>query len=230
MRNLRPAIFGCDPRQRSRILQRKRKRGFRCHSETLEARQMLAGDLVGHWVADDIPMEPEARLVWSDRIGEIIATRSIGNPGVAESALGGRDVVRFDASDGGYMMEVPVNSNPVSQADDFSIVVAFATASNELTGGNAEWYQNTGLVNSNTLGFSADWGISLNAAGQAAFGTGAGIGQPSPTVYSTASGLNDGQLHVIAATRTGSNQVEPLSPEAASMMSAAPLRLSYQAT
>ncbi|MBN02069.1 MAG: hypothetical protein CMJ77_23430 [Planctomycetaceae bacterium] len=205
MRHLRLAILDGESRQRSRFLQQKIRRGFRCHSEMLEARQMLAGDLVGHWVADDISTQPDERLSWSDRVGEIIASRSVGSPVVAESALGGRDVVRFDASDSGDMLEVPVNANPLSQANDFSVIVAFATAANDLTGGNAEWYQNTGLVNSNTLGFSPDWGISLNAAGQAAFGTGVGLGQPSPTVYSTASGLNDGQLHVISATRSGSD-------------------------
>lgn len=201
--------FCADSRTGSRRLSRKKtkktNRLRRCQTESLEARIVLAGDLVGHWVAEDLQVEPEGFLEWQDRVNQVEASRSAGDPAHVAGALGGRSVVRFDAADGGDMLEVSALENPVSQADDFTIVVALATTTSDLVGGNGEWYQNTGLVNSNTLGFSPDWGISLNAAGQAAFGLGAGLGQPSPTVYSTTAGLNDGDLHVITATRSGSD-------------------------
>ena len=59
----------------------------------------------------------------------------------------------------------------------FSVAVTFMTDSQALEGGNDEWFKNTGLVDSNSLGFSQDWGISLNASGQVGCWDGIGIRQ-----------------------------------------------------
>ena len=86
---------------------------------------------------------------------------------------------------------------------DFSVVVAFQTDSQTLEGGQTAWFRNTGLVDSGALGFTQDWGLTINAAGRVSAGLGAGFEMPSKTVYSTAAGLNDGQLHVVVFSRSG---------------------------
>ena len=67
--------------------------------------------------------------------------------------------------------------------------------------GQGNWYQNTGLVDGSQLGMRQDWGISLNTAGQVAAGIGRDLMEPATTVYSSSTGLNDGQLHVATFTR-----------------------------
>ena len=109
--------------------------------------------------------------------------------------------MRLDAADGADSFRVAPADHPVSGADDFTVSVAFATSSADLQGGTGDWFQGTGLVTANRLGWTTDWGISLNAAGQVGVGTGS---DPVRSVYSTETGLNDGQMHVATFTRTGS--------------------------
>lgn len=96
------------------------------------------------------------------------------------------------------------NKAPRAGATDFSVLIAFRTTSNQLQGGQGAWFRNTGLVDSSNLGLAEDWGVSLNQAGQISAGLGAGPGAPPASVYSTAAGLNDGQLHVALLSRAGS--------------------------
>ena len=124
-------------------------------------------------------------------------------PTLVNDVLGGRSVVRFDASDGADGFQIVQTDNPLSNAGDFSIAVVFATSSLDLQGGNEEWHLNTGIVDANSQGFTEDWGITINAAGQVSAGMGDGFLQPASTVYSSAAGLNDGQLHVVIFTRSG---------------------------
>ncbi len=112
-------------------------------------------------------------------------------------------MVRFDPSDGDDAFVVARDANPTAGADTFSVVVAFATDSSNLVGANGPWYQNTGLVDGNNLGLTTDWGLSINSTGQLSAGLSGGLGGQSKTVYSTATGLNDGQLHVATLTRSG---------------------------
>src|SRR5690606_37708112 len=60
------------------------------------------------------------------------------------------------------------------------------------------------ILDANQLGLGRDWGLSINAAGRLSTGMGSGLTTPAKTVYSTASGLNDGQMHVAVVTRQGS--------------------------
>ena len=140
---------------------------------------------------------------WSDAARGVGAT-SVGTPTFVANQLGGRAVVRFDPTDGDDALVVTRDDNPVSRADDFSVVVAFATDSPNLAGGTGQWFQNTGLVDGSNLGITTDWGLSINSSGQLSAGLGGGLGGSSATVYSTATGLNDGQLHVATFTRSGS--------------------------
>lgn len=171
--------------------------------EPLEARRYLAGDLVAHWLANDLTagLESGARVAeWSDSVGMVNA-QSTGDPILISDGIGGRAAVRFNATDGGDSLIVSSSSSPMSGADDFSVVVAFATSSNQLPDAAKDWFEGINLAHSNRLGFAADWGITLNADGRAGAGMGVGFAQASTSVFSTVTGLNDGQLHVATLSR-----------------------------
>ena len=175
--------------------------------ESLETRTLLAADLAAEWLADDLNAElSDQALVsdWADAVSSIQAVAQ-GQPRLIKDALGGRSVVRFDVADGIDGLKVSAANNPLSRAGDFSVVVAFVTASTELQGGQAQWYRNSGLVDASQLGFTTDWGLSINASGQLAAGMGTGIVNSTENVYSDVADLNDGQLHVAVLTRSLSN-------------------------
>lgn len=175
--------------------------------EPLESRHLLAGDLFAHWRADDLTSQVadgEAIAAWNDST-DTISALSIGNPTLVSQGLGGRAVVRFTPEDGADGFRIRATSNPFVNKQAFSVAIAFATDASNLQGANAEWFHNTGLVDSNARGFSTDWGITLNANGQVSAGFGAGFLAPTTTVYSTLQGLNDGDLHVVVLTRDGSS-------------------------
>ncbi len=175
-------------------------------SELLEARMLLAGDLVSHWIADDLNSEVndgEAITSWVDSIGGVSATAS-GTPLLNKGALSGRSLVSLDASDGADFLRVLGRDSTISNANDFSVAVAFVTSSDALMGGTGPWYENTGLVDSNLLNLGPGWGLSINQAGQISTGLGGGFFEPVTNVYSSASGLNDGSLHLATVSRSGS--------------------------
>ena len=138
---------------------------------------------------------------WTDSVGSREAVAE-GQPHLFKNAAGGRSVVRFNPVDGIDSFQVGSAANPLSGADDFSAVVAFRTDSSALQGGQAEWYKNSGLVDTNVSGIARDWGLSINASGQLAAGMGEGLFQPVETVYSSVDQLNDGQIHVSVLTRS----------------------------
>lgn len=171
----------------------------------MEARQLLAGDLTAHWVADDLlTAAPEGGPVaeWIDKIAGIPAAAG-GSPRVVPGDLGGRAVVSFAPSDGIDSFFVDSNVNPLTRAADFSVVVAFRTDSTDLRGTNDAWFNNTGLVDANQLGFGRDFGLTLNAAGQIGSGISGGFVSPPVTVYSDQAGWNNGELQIATFTRQG---------------------------
>jgi hypothetical protein len=178
----------------------------RLQTEPLESRQLLAGDLVAQWVAHDLNPtgdEPADISRWRDRIGGIEAN-SFGTPQLVPNMLSTRSVVRLDPSDGSDWYKVDKSVSPISNANDFSVSVVFSTQSQSLIGGNGPWHQNTGLVDANQASFSKDWGISLNAAGQAAAGMSPGGFDTGKSVYSDVLDLNDGNVHLVTMARSGS--------------------------
>ena len=186
------------------IRDRRRRRGRRQatrQAERLERRDLLA-NLVGHWTADDLNAtldDGDTVTAWTDGVTSIAATAS-GQPRLVKGALGGRSAIRFDRSDGVDLLNVADVDSPLSGAGDFSLTVAFATATSQLNGGTSAWFLNTGLVDATGFfGTTADWGLVLNSAGQ----VGAGLGGPPRTLYSAANGLNDGQVHVATYVRSG---------------------------
>ena len=154
---------------------RRRTRGL----ESLETRQLLAGDLVGHWLADDLneSVDDQAQVTaWPDAVAEINASLFHGSPTLAKGQLGGRSVVRFDATDANGIdsLKIRIAGNPINQADDFSVVVVFASSSTDLQGGTDWYYRGTGLVDADNLSLSKDWGVVLNQAAQIGVGLGDG--------------------------------------------------------
>ena len=173
--------------------------------DRLEPRVLLAGDLAASWKADDLAAEighGEVLTKWTDSVSGL-ESEAFGNPVLVTNQAGGRAMVRFQADDGADRFVLSSNENPISRANDFSVVVVFS-ADAATVGGSEQWFQNTGIVDANRMGFGLDWGLSVNAAGQLATGMGAGIGNTPTTLYSDQSGFNDGMLHTAIVTRSGS--------------------------
>ena len=187
--------------------------------ELLESRVLLAGDLVAQWRADTLNeghTDGQAVSSWTDAIGGAEAVAS-GSPVLAKGVFSGRSVVRFDPSNGADSFNVAAADHPMSGAGDFTVAVVFATSSADLMGGPGIWFSNTGLVTANRLGLTTDWGITLNAAGQ----VGAGAGSGFSSVYSTQTGLNDGQFHLATFTSSGSTLSLYIDGNAASQVTGA---------
>ncbi|MCA9198862.1 MAG: tandem-95 repeat protein, partial [Planctomycetales bacterium] len=174
--------------------------------ESLEYRCLLAGDLIAAWNADDLRLDhadgatiPE----WLDSKSSILATAT-GLPTLQTDELSDRAVLRFDPSDGADYFFVDANTSPLSNANDFSVAVVFQTRSADLVGSNGLWYENTGLVDGNQLGFGKDWGLTINQVGQLSTGMSGGFGTPAESIYSSPD-WNDGFRHTAVVTRSGSN-------------------------
>jgi hypothetical protein len=174
--------------------------------EKLEARVLLAGDLVGHWRAQELrDTVDDGALVqqWNDLSSDIVAEPD-GQPILVHDGVNGRAIVRFSGNDGADLFRVPADQSPMSGAEDFTIAVSFLTNSDELRGDAGDWFSHTGLVDGSRLGITTDWGLSINSSGRLAAGVGEGFGAPISTVYSSTSGWNDGQLHTGVFVRQGS--------------------------
>ncbi|MCA9217525.1 MAG: tandem-95 repeat protein [Planctomycetales bacterium] len=192
-----------------------RTRGRRRHTqgEALEARHLLAGDLIAQWTADDLNDVVDAGAVvqdWSDSIGNISARNLGTNPTLIRGGFGGRSGVRFDTGDGADLLQVGLTDNPVNGLDEFTVVVAFSTTSSDLQGDGVPWYESTGLVDANALVFGKGWGISLTESAQVAAGTSGGFGgAPAVSAISNAADLNNGNVHVAVFTSSsGMNSIQ----------------------
>ena len=139
----------------------------------------------------------------TDLVNDLNA-EAVGSPVVTTNALGGRTVMTLSPSDGVDGFRVRSANSPLRVADDFSAAVVFVTDSTNLLGATGPWFEGSGLVDSSALGFSADWGMSINSAGQLGAGMGAGFGSPPKSFY-TEAGFNDGQIHLAVVTRQASD-------------------------
>ena len=184
-----------NPNQRNRSL------------ESLERRCLLAGDLVANWQAQELAAtlaDGDTVTEWIDSVSGINATNGKGTPTFVAGQFSGRAAIRFDASDEIDQLVAAANTSPISGADDFSISVAFATSSDALAGTNGNWFDNTGIVDSNRQIFGRGWGLTMNSTGQLTTGLNSGaFGDSGMTVRSSESGLNDGGLHFATVTRSG---------------------------
>ncbi len=84
-------------------------------------------------------------------------------------------VVRFDQ----HRLRRTDNS-PVAGRTSFSIAIVFRL-NGVGTGGLSQWYNNTGLVDAEQGGVTADWGVAVTSDGR----IGWGIGSPDKTIYLT---------------------------------------------
>ncbi len=173
--------------------------------EPLENRVLLAGDLVAHWVADSLNAQHADGAVvaaWEDSVGGLTAVAA-GTPMLQQGLRNGRSTVRFDGADGADSFRVAANSHPMNGANDFTVAVVFATLSPGENGVTGNWFDHTGLVDASRFGFTTDWGLAFNEAGQVSAGMGVGFGTPVTSVYSAETGLHDGQLHLATFARSG---------------------------
>lgn len=178
---------------------RQRKRGFGI--ERLEARHLLAANLVAHWNANDLDETVANNAiveVWHDSQADIAATKS-GEPRLVHDSVFGQSVVRFDPTDGIDSLRTSSSDSPMGGRLDFTVSVTFVT-SQPLASSGMHWFDGTGLVDATVLnGITPSWGISLTDQGQVA----AGVGNPASTIVSSTSGLNDGLAHLAVFRRLG---------------------------
>ena len=189
----------------SRRKRQLRRSSFVLQSERLEQRTLLAADMVAQWRAQDFVEDTADGSVveqWVDSIGGVVGDGS-GSPILSHTAVGGRAGLQFNPADGTDLFRIPTSNSPLRDANDFSVVVVFSTSSGDLDGANDEWFKNSAIVDSSSLGLAVDWGVSINREGQVSAGLGSGFGNPPRTLYSDAAGLNDGQTHVAILSRAG---------------------------
>ena len=183
-----------------KILSQNERFRFVGSGEILEKRNLLVGNLIAHWLANEISPPDADKVVssWVDSHASISAM-AVGSPELQTNRFGGRSTIKFDPSDGDDSFRVSKNDNPLPRGD-FSVVVTFATQ----TAGeseSAEWFNSTGLVDANRLGFATDWGISFTSDAQVAAGTGAGFGISPTTILADTARLDDGDLHTVVLSR-----------------------------
>ena len=174
--------------------------------ETLESRRLLAGDLVAHWRAQELlAVQDQGTVIaeWADAVGGTIAKGS-GDPILQNGVIGGRAVVNFDRSGQQDSFLVSKADNPLAGISDFTVAFVFSTSSQTLMGDKDHWYNGTGLVHSNQIGFAKDWGVAIHTDGTLSAGVGGGFGKPSTSVFATAAGFNDGEAHTVVFSKTES--------------------------
>lgn len=94
------------------------------------------------------------------------------------------------------------SNSPAAGLTGFSIALVFRLNGNGV-GGQTQWYQNTGLVDAEQAGVTADWGVAVTADGH----LGWGVGNPDLTVYAASSpSLVDGNFHAAVFTWGGGAQ------------------------
>ncbi|MEZ6116784.1 MAG: Ig-like domain-containing protein [Pirellulaceae bacterium] len=172
--------------------------------EFLERRDLLAGDLVAHWVADQgvsASLEDAVVMEWSDRISGISAD-AFGSPTLINEAMGRRPVVRFDQAGSKDWLQVGKSDNPLSGANDFSVAVLFQSNGKAADGDGVTWNTGTGLVHMNQLGFNDDWGLTLHPDGRISTGLGAGFLGTTTSLFSNMP-VTDGQPHLVTMVRSG---------------------------
>ncbi len=185
---------------------RRSCRRFPVSPESLEARCVLAGDLLAQWIAEDFrATEPDGAMVgdWHSSNSGIVAQVD-GAPTLRHDGIQGRATLEFIPEDGTDQFRVNRLQSPMSNATDFTVAVVFATDSANLQGAQGNWFDNTAIVDANSLGLANDWGISINASGQVAAGLGFGFGKTPVTIYSPSANWNDGQWHLVVYRREGS--------------------------
>lgn len=128
------------------------------------------------------------------------ATNALDSSGFGNNGTTNGDVTFVPGNGGGTAAQFDgVSSDvqiPVSILNNFSIAYWVKTTATAATG---QWWAGQGIVDAEVAGVTNDFGTSLVGA-HAAFG----IGNPDTTIVSTRA-INDGNWHLIVATRNGSS-------------------------
>lgn len=94
------------------------------------------------------------------------------------------------------------SNSPVGGLSSFSLAIVFRL-NGVGTNGQSQWYNNTGLVDAEQSGGTADWGVAVNSSGN----VGWGIGNPDQTVYlASTPSLVDSNFHAAVFTWGGGEQ------------------------
>lgn len=150
------------------------------------------------WTADSILEDTGSQIsTWNDSAdaSPIPAVRnsdpSFGTPTliVASPAFNGHNALAFDKSEKDQL-RVAGPTSPMGANESFTLSVVFRTTEAG-NGGSFQWWANTGIVDAEQPGGTADWGLVIQEEGR----VGAGIGNPDVTTYS-GPGVNDGSPHV----------------------------------
>jgi hypothetical protein len=152
--------------------------------------------LRGWWAADDLIDDNGSPVpMWTDRVAARQAVAPVETPRrptlVTDSPnFNGHNAVAFTGADQDQLRVAAANS-PMAGNESFTISVVFRTENAGVGDPGSQWWGNTGIVDAEQPGGTADWGVAFNSAGQIA----GGIGGPDVTINS-AGGLNDGDAHI----------------------------------
>lgn len=152
--------------------------------------------LRAHWSADDLLDDTGSPVnSWVDRVaGRPAAPRAGGGvPSLIENSpnFNGHNAISFNKAELDQLRVSGANS-PMALNEDFTVALVFRTETAGVGAPGSQWWSNTGLVDAEQPGGTADWGITFNNAGQ----VGGGIGGPDVTINSV-SELNDGNPHIV---------------------------------
>jgi hypothetical protein len=152
--------------------------------------------LRGWWTADDLLDDNGSPVsTWTDRVAMRQANAPVDvarRPTLVTDSLNfnGHNAIAFNGAEQDQLRVAGANS-PMAGNESFTISVVFRTENAGVGAAGSQWWSNTGIVDAEQPGGTADWGLAFNSAGQIA----GGIGGPDVTVNS-AGGLNDGDAHI----------------------------------
>lgn len=160
---------------------------------------LSAATLLDVWKASDLSgTHTDGAIVssWASASNRVSSVVSAGQEPTftANATPSGKPTVKFN----GKLMRTGGADNPVAGRPSFTLAYVFK-ASAVGDGAVAQWWNNSGIVDAEEGGATADWGTAINGSGQIAFG----IGNADTTVYSPGASVVDGQYHVVVVTWGG---------------------------
>ena len=149
---------------------------------------------VRHWNADSLVGANGTSVgTWTDTVAGKNAANGAA-PTLTNAAINGHNAVNFNGS---QHLFVAAADSSVSGASAFTIAVVFTPVASGAAGAN--WYQNSGLVDSEQVGITQDWGLEWNSSNQVA----AGIGNPDTTTNSAALSLSTPHVAIYSWDSSG---------------------------
>ena len=138
--------------------------------------------------------------IWTDLVASKNATTDNASPTLTTNALNGRNVVTFNGSTQDLI--VAAGDSPIGGKQQFTVAVVFRPHAVG-AGDDAQWYNNSGLVDAEQGGYTQDWGLVWNGNSK----VGAGIGDGDQTLYSAAQPLDTGHIAVYSWDGTNGGAV-----------------------